>query len=829
MSTKLKLLVVSPELKLTTQICDALKNVDAIDIEVKRNSLEALELLKKQSFNIIVTDLDIGEIDGWRFSRMVRSGLLVTAKNTPIVLIVPTYCERIAETTARAYGIDAILQYDKFSTLPQVLANILSQQIEKSSRLPLLLVDSNEQRCAQINHDLALSFSITTLNSFDKAHSLAQQNHYGIVLIDATHGSFEKVDDFLTQLRQYKPNQAVVTIIDSQDADFAERLLLSGVTDFIRLPFNHNSINKVCEQAARREDYMVSYQEFSNKVQQLSHSQQGYKDLFSAHQRILMHLNTAVVEIDQAHHICFLNPAWEALTGNRLNSSLGQPLANFFAEKEATKLALLIATLKEQYGNRNKVELQIDHKLGHKVWIECKLQSIKEAHLKSHVTLSIDNIDERKRAEFNLQYLAHHDKLTNLHNRYYFDLQLNHTCENTISEQEHALFYIDLDHFKIINDSQGHQHGDNVLKKVAQLFKYCVPEDSLVCRLGGDEFAIIVKHTDLLDAHMIGESVCQTIENEKFRFGEQSYSISCSIGVTQINSQNNNANECLKQADIALYVAKSRGRNIVHCYSESDQKSKQLLSGMTWAHRVKEALKNKSLTMHFQPIWGFKEKKVCYYEALVRLIVNDELLYPNQFIPSLELVSDMHLLDHNVIEKTIALMGQHPELNKVAINLSAEAFNNSDLLTIITLHLKRHNVSPERLAFEITESASINNLVATNAMITELQSIGCHFSIDDFGTGFSNFSYLKKLSANSIKIDGSFVRDMTSNNIDKTLVNAIKEIGQSLDKTCVAEYVEDQETFEMLEEIGVDYAQGYFIGKPVSVGSIKQLSELKVC
>ena len=617
MSNKLQLLVVTPDVKLSTQLVDALKHVDVFDIELRDNSLGALELLKKQQVNVIITDLDIGEIDGWRFSRMVRSDLLATAKNTPIVLIPPTYCERIAETTARAYGIDAILQHSRIQALPHILANILSEHMDKSSRLPLLLVESNEERAAQINHNLELGFAIKTIDNCANAHTLVQQNNYAIVLVDATHGSFDRINNFLTQLRKHKPHQAVVTIIDSTDANFAERLLLLGVTDFIRLPFNHNIINKVCEQAARREDFMVSYQEFEEKVQQLGKSQQGYKDLFSAHQRILMHLNTAVIEIDQTKNICFLNPAWESLTGNRLQSSIGKPLASFFPSSEALKLSKLIDNIQKQPGDRDKVELQINHKLGHRVWIECRLQSIKEPHVKSYITLSIDNIDERKQAELSLQHLAHHDTLTNLHNRYFFDLQLNNCCEQMKPSQQHALLYIDLDHFKVINDSQGHQQGDKVLQKVAELFEHCVSGDALVCRLGGDEFAIILENTCLLDAHMIGESLCQTIENESFRFGEQNYSISCSIGLTQIDNNNCDASECLKQADIALYVAKSRGRNIVHCYSESDAQSKQLLSGITWAHRVKEALKSQSLTMHFQPIWCYKENKVSYYEALV--------------------------------------------------------------------------------------------------------------------------------------------------------------------------------------------------------------------
>ncbi len=815
MPNKLKLLVVNASLEQSETLKNALISLDVFDVTVKHTSLDAIKLLKDTKVNVIITDIDVGEIDGWRFSRLVRSGMLKTPKNTPIVMTPPTYCERIAETTARAYGIDAILPLSQTTQLPQILANVLSSHIEKSSRLKLLLIEQNDTAVSEIKQHLEYGFAITNVATSDKAVQLVRQMPFSIILLNATQSTISDITDFVHQVKRANPNQAIVTLIDSEDADFAEQLLLLGVTDFIRLPYSHNLLNKVCEQAARREDFMVSYAEFADKVEQLSQSHTRYKDLFSAHQRILVHLNTVVMELDVNNNICFINPAWEELSGSGLQASLGLPLTSFFDGSEREKLGNALHKIKNKPGSNAKIELQLQHARGHTLWVECKFQRMESAQKASHITLSIDNIDERKQAEFSLQHLAQHDSLTSLHNRYYFDQQLQQLCSEVLATEKHVLIYIDLDHFKVINDSQGHQQGDTVLKQVANIFQSSVIDNSLVCRLGGDEFAIIIENTDILDAHMIAEHLCQQIEEHKFKFAQQEYSISCSIGITQINSNNNDASECLKQADIALYVAKNRGRNLVHCYSKEDAESKHLLTGITWAHRVRNALKHNQVEIHFQPIWCYRRNRIAYCEALVRLNIDDELIYPNQFIPALELVTDIHLLDHCVIRKTIKTLAEYPEIEKVAINLSAQALNDENILLLVSDTLKQHHVSPSRVTFEITESASISNLVATTAMIDKLQELGCDFSIDDFGTGFSTFSYLKQLPANQVKIDGSFVKDMTKDPIDEALVAAIKDISHSLNKTCVAEYVEDKQTFDLLAKIGVDYAQGYYISKPI--------------
>ena len=815
MSGQLKLLLINSNLKQRNSIKRALLPLDVFELLEVRDSRSALTLLKQNAVDLIITGLDIGKIDGWRFARMVRSGLLKTPKNTPILLTPPTYCERIAETTARAYGIDAVLPYEQINKLPRILANVLSSHLTKSSRLELLLVEPNEQDAEQIGFYLRESFQITHVKDARTAIDLFHQHHFAIVLIDTIHDGLD-AQALGQRLLSDKPNQAVVMIIENQEADFAEQLLLSGITDFARTPYNESLLNRICHQAARREDFMASYAEFAEKVEQLSHSQSRYKELYSAHQRILLHLNTVVLELDSTGEIIFINPAWEHLTGFSLKKVMKKPLQNFCKPEFRPLVAQSIEQILQGTVDQQKLEIELAHEHGHHIWVECRMQSIYANKAIVGATVSIDNIHERKQAELQLHHLAHHDTLTKLHNRYFFDLKLNQLCQETAnSPNQHALIYIDLDHFKVINDSQGHQQGDRVLKQIAKTFQKNLQDGGDVCRIGGDEFAVIVEHTELLDAHLLAEQLCHAVEAYKFHAPGQEYSISCSIGLTLINANNCDASECLKQSDIALYVAKNRGRNLVHCYTEEDVDSNKMLADLAWAHQVRSAIINNQLEIFFQPIWGFKDHKVAYFEALSRLRIDNDLVFPNHFIPALELLSDIHLLDHSVVKQAIKCVGSTPTLNKVAINLSAQAFSDEGLLTTIETALKHYNVDPTRIVFEITESASISNLNATRIMIEKLNQLGCSFSIDDFGTGFSTFSYLKQLPASQVKIDGSFVKDMINDPIDLALVNAIKDISHSLNKTCVAEFVENKETFDSLKEIGVDYAQGYYICRPI--------------
>jgi EAL domain-containing protein (putative c-di-GMP-specific phosphodiesterase class I) len=276
----------------------------------------------------------------------------------------------------------------------------------------------------------------------------------------------------------------------------------------------------------------------------------------------------------------------------------------------------------------------------------------------------------------------------------------------------------------------------------------------------------------------------------------------------------------MKRADIALYAAKKQGRNIAHIYSKNDALSKDLQASLEWARTLHQAVADDNLVLHFQPIVNIKTKEIAYYEALVRLELDGKIIPPGDFIPALEREGDMSLLDRQVISKAIYYLAHHSELNKIAINLSAQGFSDERLLPLIKEKLEQYQVNANRIIFELTESASLSNIIATQSMIEKLSALGCAFSIDDFGTGFSTFNYLKQLPAESVKIDGSFIVDLATNPVDLALVKAIYEVATALGKKTVAEFVENEETLTILSEIGVTYAQGYHLGKPKPVNEI---------
>jgi len=285
-----------------------------------------------------------------------------------------------------------------------------------------------------------------------------------------------------------------------------------------------------------------------------------------------------------------------------------------------------------------------------------------------------------------------------------------------------------------------------------------------------------------------------------------------------IDGSTNNAEEYLMRADIALYVAKGRGRNLIHQYDPLDSESEQLRHTINMSQTVRNAIAENRMTLYFQPIFDIKNNKISYYEALVRLVETDgRIIGPNNFIPALEAAGEMHLLDRWIIKLAINSLKEHPELIHIAINLSAQAFKDDNLVPTILENLTASGVSPTRITFELTESASLFNVHATQRIITKLHTLGCSFSVDDFGSGFSSFAYLKDLPADYIKLDGSFIQNLHRDKIDRTLVKSMIDVIQALGKKAVAEYVENEAILDILKSMGVDFVQGYHIGHPLPI------------
>ncbi|MEH6813873.1 MAG: diguanylate cyclase, partial [Motiliproteus sp.] len=722
----------------------------------------AASLLKRHDIRCVVSDIYIGDLDGWRLARMVRSGVFNCPDSTPFIMVTSTWCKRIAETTAREFDIDHLIPFAQYHRLSTLLNGLGSTQLNQKSNV--LAIEDTEESATLIQRILRHRFDVDVAPDGPSGLALWRQKKHPIVLLDIMLPGMSGID-VMAEILQECPSQTIVVMTAHGSMDLAEELMLKGASDFISKPFRTEQLRKVCEIAFRREDFMISNDQFAATIQSLKQNERARLDQAEEHQLILDNLCTSVLELDQQGSITFANKAWRKLTGLSTVETIGQPIRKYVCEDNQApqRLTSAIESTFQNNSNNNRLEFKMRDKCGQDIWVEARLNKINRKKNTKAISIAIDDISARKSAEQQLQHLALHDSLTGLYNRYYFDNELRRLA--TVSrrtKEQHALLYLDLDHFKAINDTLGHNQGDYVLKDVAAKLKHRLRKSDRLCRIGGDEFAVLLSNTPIGQATSIAQDLCELLANDCYRFAGQVYKISGSVGISLIDGHADNAQLYLQQADIALYVAKRHGRNLVHVYSPDDKESEDVKVSMEWLHRLQSAIEQDNLLLHYQPIIHIESGEVAYYEALVRLNIDDNLVYPGEFIPALERLKDVNLLDHQVVAKGIKSLADNPCINKLAINLSAQAFGDERLVPLIESKLDQYDVNPERVIFELTESASLSNLSATQRMISRLSEMGCSFSIDDFGTGFSTFTYLKNLPADTVKIDGSFVKEMTN-------------------------------------------------------------------
>lgn len=782
----------------------------------------AAGLLKTQDIRCVVSDIYIDGLDGWRLARMVRSGVFSCSELTPFIIVASTWCKRIAETTAREFDIDHLIPYTQHEQLKELL-NVSLTESHEYRHANILAIEDSEDTSTLIQRILRGRFEVDIAEDGPSGLELWRQKRHPIILLDVMLPGMSG-PEVMEKILDEKPDQTIVIMTAHGTMDLAEELMLKGASDFISKPFRNAQLRKVCEIASRREDFLVSNEQFAQTIESLRQNENALDNQAREHKRILNNLTTAVLELDSNGQIVFLNQAWKQMTGLTEQETLGQKLSGFACREGHTfsnEVEHATNNIIQRKCIRTRLEFKLSSQFSQGAWVEARLNRIIRDNDMIAISVSIDDISARKLAEQRLEHLAMHDSLTGLYNRHFFDTELARTAAMARSTGSvHTLLYIDLDHFKAINDTQGHNQGDYVLEDVAGKLRHRLRDTDRLCRIGGDEFTVILMDTDLDQARYIAESLCELVAMDQYTFGDQIYKISCSIGMCLIDGSTDNAQLYLQQADIALYVAKRNGRNYVHSYTEQDKESDDVKSSMQWLHAVQQAITQDNLILHFQPIYHIPTNQIAYYEALVRLVVDNKVIYPGDFIPALERFEDISLLDQHVISKAIRSLSSYPELQKVAINLSAQAFRNERLVPLVQEKLTQYGVEAHRVIFELTESASLSNLSATQHMVEQLSEMGCAFSIDDFGTGFSTFSYLKNLPAETVKIDGSFVKELTNSSIDRALVKSIREVAFALGKKTVAEFVEDKDTLDLLREIQVEYAQGYYLGKP------KPLSEL---
>ena len=424
-----------------------------------------------------------------------------------------------------------------------------------------------------------------------------------------------------------------------------------------------------------------------------------------------------------------------------------------------------------------------------------------------------------------LLWQSQHDNLTQLPNMKYFHKEATRLINQSKSNNEtHALCFLDLDQFKVVNDTLGHSVGDELLRKICAELQEEVDPTHMLARLGGDEFGILLNNYSIEDAFIFSQKLCNKIKNYHFVWEDKPFDIGVSIGVVEINKDSTNTDSVIKCADLACYKAKESGRNCAEIYIEDDKKIALRKGEMSWASRILKALEDKRIVIYSQEIASMSEEiPHKHYEVLVRLLdEHGNTISPNEFLPAAERYNLMTKLDLAIIDLALCALSKNQfsnlgETGFISINLSGQSLSNERFLKKVNSLIHKHEVDPTQICFEITESSAISNPQLVKQFMTEMKTLGIRFALDDFGTGLSSLTYLKQFPVDYLKIDGSFISDIQTNAIDRTLVDAVNKMAHTMGLKTVAEYVESAEIFDILKKLNVDYSQGYFIGKPKEV------------
>ncbi|WP_262299418.1 EAL domain-containing protein [Microvirga sesbaniae] len=479
-------------------------------------------------------------------------------------------------------------------------------------------------------------------------------------------------------------------------------------------------------------------------------------------------------------------------------------------------------------------ERRLVRKDGTEVWVLRSASLLRdEAGKPAYMIVQFQDITARREAEERLRYNATHDELTGLLNRSAFEQRLEEAlAESRDTGIKHALAFVDLDRLKIINDSAGHVAGDALLRGVAGALPSYLREGDVIGRLGGDEFGIILLGCSLDDATLILEELNTALGAIQFPWEDRSYSVGASIGVTEITPSTRSPSAVLAQADVACLTAKMAGRNRVSIYRPEQSEAVDRHREIAVAAGIKLAIEEGRLRLFAQRIVACADPTQQRYEVLVRMLDRDgTIIPPSVFVPAAERYDLIGAIDRWVVREALTFLGRaggldrHPQIH---LNLSAASIGDASFVAYVCEVLEVSGIAPEILAFEITETTVVSNMAVAAKTVSKLREIGCQIALDDFGVGLSSFNYLRQFPVDIVKIDGSFVHNMTTNAVDRYIVKSIHQIATELGAQTVAEFVEDQATFELVSSMGITFAQGYAIHRPEPFEEIMADHEIRV-
>lgn len=556
------------------------------------------------------------------------------------------------------------------------------------------------------------------------------------------------------------------------------------------------------------------------------------KALFSEKERAEVTLRSiadAVITTDSAGRVTYMNPVAEQLTGWRNEQAFGNPIngiVSFIHEENHNHLQNPV----EKCIAENMTETLVTHaamvcRNGDEVSAEATAAPM---HNNTGVVMGavivIQDVSHARRLSHQLSYQASHDALTGLLNRRKFEERLEQALQKCWDEdRQHAICYIDLDEFKIVNDTCGHMAGDELLRQLSSVLQESIREGDTLARLGGDEFGVLLENCSLEQAKKVANKLLSAVSQFRFLWQDKTFNVGASIGLASITSDSEDLASLLSAADLACYAAKEAGRSRIHVYEPADNALAQQHGEMHWVNQIAQALEENRFVLYRQPIVAINgdPDRPQISEILVSMSTPEgKLIEPDAFIPAAERYNYMTNIDKWVIRNSFAPLNElaHAEGAQgsqiFTINLSGASLTDDDFLAFILAEAIANNVSLSSICFEITETVVIGNITQAMSFMKKLRAEGCKFALDDFGSGLSSFAYLKNLSVDYLKINGSFIRDLVNDPVDRAMVDAIVNVADIMGVETIAERVENQATLDILKQIGVTYAQGFHIGKP---------------
>ena len=620
----------------------------------------------------------------------------------------------------------------------------------------------------------------------------------------------------------------------------AQNAVVSQISKII--DFQHNNNEVIVDQLQNRLDYniiiivvisvIILMLTALTALYVINRITKTEKQLFFEKElaQITLHsIGDGVITVDKDYLIKTINPVAEILADVKSQEVIGKNILSVYQGENEKQLSEINGNFIGNSTQRSLFDFTLTKKDGTQFEVEHTIAPIidQDKNILGAVIILRD-VTEVRTMEKQLSYQASHDSLTGLINRREFEVRLQHAIRKAQIEQaSHSICFLDLDKFKIINDTSGHAAGDEFLKQISNTIQSLLRQTDVLARLGGDEFAIILDGCSIHQAKKICNQIIKTIKDTRFSWGKNSFETGASIGIVPITKLTVSAAEVMSSVDAACYEAKDKGRNRIQVFEPDNAEFVQHQIETSWIQKIKDAIAENSFELYFQELRNINPSYETprTIELLIRLNDNGKVIFPDSFIPTAERYNLMPIVDEWVISSAFEFIKKYKEKHnsdiRVAINLSGQSLSEDSVLNLITNKLRKNkSLKKELICFEITETAAIANMSKAIEFIAHVKQMGCKFSLDDFGSGLSSFSYLKNMPVDNIKIDGIFIRDIHTDPVNKIFVESIHKISQTMGIKTTAEYVENEEILNCIKNIGIDYAQGYHIAKPIPVKTL---------